>query len=207
MQIVSQDQAQGNREPRGALIIRRTIEAIAKSGLNIAKFGSRVAENYMATIDPADRTMEFVVAGSGSVEALTYAELRNREKVDHIIKGVVRFPVDLEEAWVASLPEPFRCDLVRELAKRYGLLGAKHGDLTAGALLANLADVLSDAGQTAVALAPLFLDGKIDDADRPNVPRALAAIERSLADMTSVREQLRAQMPAPAKPSKASRRR
>jgi hypothetical protein len=175
--------------PRSQLIIERTKAAIHNTGLNVLKFASRVADRYMETIAPLDRVRDFYAA-SGTVKSLARAEKLNGQIIDRYIKGAVKFPTDLEEAWVDSLPEPFRGDLIRELAGRYGLLGARQADLTPSQHLACLADVLTDAGRIATALAPIFADGRITAEDAPHCRRALPVIAHALADLASLQAQL-----------------
>jgi len=136
-----------------------------------------------------DRVTKFVTV-QGDIDEMTRAKIRNGEIAMRYIKGEVKFPCDLEEAWVDSLPDPWRRDLIRELAQRVGLLGARHADLSPQEHLANLADVLADAGRTAQALAPIFADNKITAEDAPYFQRAHIEIQRALADLVSLRNQV-----------------
>jgi hypothetical protein len=187
------------------VIIQRTLAIIAKTGDNVAKFASRVADGYMSSVGRDDRTIDFVVASSSSIEALTTAESRNREKIDHILRGVTRFPADLEEAWINALPDPDRSDLVRALAQRYGLIGAKLPDLQPH--IARLSDVLTDAGRTAQLLAPMFSKGTLDvqSENGQRVVASLVQMNRGIADLISLQEQIKAMLPKAAK-SPAKRR-
>lgn len=178
------------REPRSRLIIRRTEEAIRSSGLNVLKFAARVVDNYMMMVAPDDRIIDFY-ASHGSMQALLRDEKRNGEMIDRIIKGVTRFSVDLEEAWIAALPDRARADLIRELAARYGLIAARIPSAQSHReRVADLAAVLSDAGDLAKAMAPMFADGKIAADDKLHIRAALIEIDKSLADLTSLRAQL-----------------
>jgi len=177
------------REPRSRLIIRRTVEAINGTGLNVLKFSSRVADSYRALVAANDRTLDFHES-AGSLKSLLRAEKRNGNIVDRLLKGVVRFPADLEEAWVDALPEPHRADLVRELAARYGLNGARMPEASAHRHVVDLANVLRDAGEIAKALAPACADGLITSEDATHVAASLVEIDRALADLGSLRAQL-----------------
>lgn len=191
---------------RSQLITQLTALAIQSTNLNVLTFSMRVAEIYNNAVPPLDRIVDLQHPGL-TLESAHVASLSNGKKIDNLLKGKVKFPADLEEAWVDALPEPHRSNLVRALAKRYGLLGTRADELTPAQQLANLSDVLTDAGQTACALAPIFADGKIDQADLPHLANALAVVERGIADFTSLREQMRAQLPPePSKRTKPSAR-
>jgi ubiquinone biosynthesis protein UbiJ len=178
-----------HREPRSHFICRRTQEILDSGPLNVLKFAHRVADIYLATIAPTHRVIEFYES-TGTMKSLLRAQKNNGVLVDRFIKGVVRFPGDLEEAWIAALPEPSRTDLLRELAARYGQLGASIPDRTARQHVANLADVLRDAGEIAKAMAPLIADGLIAAHDRTHLRASLAETERMLCDITSLHAQL-----------------
>lgn len=190
--------------PRSKLIVLRSLQAIQGSGLNVLKFSTRVAENYTGSFDALDRSIDFRDPGMSLKSALR-AERANGDKIDRYLKGEVRLPCDLEEAIVDSLPEPFRSDLVRELAQRYGLLGAKLPDQSHDDHIACLADVLTDAGRTAQALAPMFAKGRLDITDVPRVTKSLQAIDQALGDLQSLRAQIQTQLPSKSLPR--SRRR
>jgi|SRR6185369_1498986 len=193
---------------RSRLIMHRTMQAISASGLNILKFASRVAERYVGSVQPLERIVDFHESGS-TVESAVRAELGNGKLVDRFIKGVVRFPVDLEEIWVDCLPEPNRSDLIRELAWRYGLIGAKLPAETAHEHMARLSDVLADAGRTAQLLAPMFGSGKLslEGESGQRIKHSMVVIDRAIGNLVSLREQIESQQqPKPAaKPAKRRR--
>ena len=174
---------------RSKLIMERTRTAIHNSALDVNAFGLRVAEKYLATVPVLDRVTKFV-AVDGNVNAMARAKVRNGEQAMRYIKGDIKFPCDLEEAWIDALPDPWRRDLIRELAQRVGLLGARNTDLSPAEHLASLADVLADSGRTAQALAPIFADGRVTREDAPHCQRALVEIARAIADLTSLQAQV-----------------
>ena len=181
-------------EVRSKFIMDCTRAAIGGSNLDVNAFGMRVAAKYLADVPVLDRVTKFV-AIEGDVDSMTRAKIRNGEIAMRYIKGEVKFPCDLEEAWVDSLPEPWRGDLIRDLAQRYGLLGARKADITPQQHWACLADLLADAGRTTQALAPMYADGRLTREDAPFAQRALAEIQRMQADLASMEAQVRAVLP------------
>lgn len=94
------------------------------TGLSIKSLADVVAAEYMARTAQFDRVIEFHV---GTTAASTERALKlNGQIVSRYMDETVKtFPADLEEAWVAALPQPHRDELVAELAGRYGLLAAR----------------------------------------------------------------------------------
>lgn len=175
---------------RSKVIIERT-EAALSNSLTVPKFATRVAELYLQRVPALHRVVKFVKM-DGSTDDLLAAERRNFEIVLHLIKGTTRFPADIEESWIDALPEPYRKDLIRELAQRVGLIGARQAELSADDHAANLADVLADAGRIAQALAQAYADGKLTREDAPACQRALPIVARGIADLASLQVQLQA---------------
>ena len=155
-----------SHEPRSAVIVRHTVAAMRSSArMCMRKFAANVAERYIATTALVDRHLTFHDPGS-TIESAVKAEKANAQLVTRILDGTVRFPVDLEEAWVGSLIDPFRMDCARELARRYGFLGAvapRAGDSAA----VQLGDLAMQFGAVMQALAPVMADGRIDAEDAP----------------------------------------
>lgn len=193
---------------RSKLIMQRSMQAIQQTGLNVLKFASRVAENYITATPQFERCVDFYETGT-TLASATAAEKANGKLVDRFLKSVVRFPADLEETWVDALPEPHRGDLVRELAARYGLLGAKAPALQAHEHVARLSDVLADAGRTAQLLAPMFANGslKVEGESAQRIAHSLLVIDRSIGDLVALKEQIREQLPKQAASPPAKRRR
>jgi len=178
-------------EPRASLIIRRTRESFQTTGSNVVKFAVAVAEQYLMTIPAADRTIEFYPA-AGSLDSILKAQKNNGSTIDQIMRGTRKFPCDVEESWVAALPEPHRSNLVRELAARYGLTGMRAPMRTAHEHVATLADVMLDAGEIAKAMAPML--GDISSADSARLSASYAVVCRALDDVLGLREQLARQL-------------
>jgi len=169
------------------------------SRMNLQTFAIAVAEHYLAATTQFNRVAKFRVV-EGETKEIFRANEHNCEIVTRMMRGVIKFPADLEEPWVQSLPEPFRGKLVRELALRYGLLGARIADVPAPHRMACLADVLVDAGDTVRAMGPILADGKINEADAQYCASARETIARMQADLASLDSQLSAVAPNGAKP-------
>lgn len=177
-------------EPRSQLIIRRTQQALRTSELTLAAFGTRVAEEYIARVALHERTMDFYVGTT--VETAAKADKANGQLVGRIINGTVKFPADLEEAWVAALPAAAQTDLVRELAARYGLLAARlpAADGDACRQMEGFGRLSKEFGRSVQSLASIYADGLCDASDLAHIPGAVAALDETIAAAVSVRAQL-----------------
>ncbi|UEX76824.1 hypothetical protein LMH63_12750 [Spiribacter halobius] len=104
----------------------------------------------------------------------------------------LRFPVELEEAWVAALEDPWRSDCIRELAERYGLYGAFRRPATVAGDTASWASVLEDFGLVTRDMAAVLADGRIDQDDASRLPALLRDVQRMQADLESLRQHVQA---------------
>lgn len=178
------------REPRAAVIFRFTADAIRNSRHTDASFASAVADAYMAQVAPAERTTTFH-AGTDA-ESIAKAEKLNAKLIERFRNGTVKLPADLEEAWVEALPEPWRLDCARELARRYGFIGARTPDAGVAGQLLCTARVAIEFGQALQAIAEINADGVVDAQDIPRLRRALAEYRALGAEVVTQKATLQA---------------
>lgn len=161
--------------PRSEIIRNHTREALRDSGMPRRKFAATVVEHYHARTLLHERGIEFH-AGGDPFEA----ERANDQLVGRILNGAVRFPCDLEEAWVQALPDIWRQSLVLSLARRYGLLGASLPPLPTAAAddqMRPVSALLAEVGRAVQSLAPILADGRIDAGDAAQIPDALRKVQ------------------------------
>jgi tRNA(Met) C34 N-acetyltransferase TmcA len=178
------------REPRSAVICRATTECIRNSGHTDTSFAQAVAESYMQRVAPAERVVQFHVGTD--LASIDVAHKRNAKIVERFRDGTVKLPADLEEAWVAAMPQPWRDDCERELARRYGFLGARAPEIVPNAGVLQVAGLALEVGHTLEALAQVMADGKVDASDVPALLRAL----RESRDLAAELETLQARIQA-----------
>src|SRR5690606_5027224 len=110
--------------------------------------------------------------------------------------GTVKtLPADLEDAWVMALPEPFRGECERDLARRRGMLAVQMpaDDETAQAV--GLARLAHEFGELMSALAPALADGKLDATDLPYARRILDESDDLISAVVALRRQVQALVP------------
>lgn len=159
------------REPRSHVIFRHTADAIRNCHHTDGSFAQAVADEYMARVAPEERIVQFHVGTD--VASIVKAQSRNAKLVERYRNGTVKLPADLEEAWVAALPDPWRADCARELAQRYGFLGATIPAGTPAAQLLSTGQLSIEFGETVKAIADVFADGDVDAHDVPRLVRAI----------------------------------
>lgn len=174
-------------EARAACIVHHANMALRKSALTDRAYGQAVADLYMQRTPLHARTIEFHVSRD------PYADERaNAQIVKRFLTDVVRMPVDLEEALVLALPEPFRAACLADLAERLNLLAAPRPAQDAARQTIHLGEMARDAGEVMIALAPMFTDGRIDSNDAALAKHALDAIARTQAMLVTLDATIRA---------------
>lgn len=161
------------REPRSQVIFRHTQAAFRATALEPMQLAIRIADEYQARVAAHERIVEFHVGTT--VDTITKAKKANLQIIDRFLKGTVKLPADLEEAWVASLPAPHREDCERELAQRYGFIGARSPLSTTAAELLCTGEVSVEFGQLLQRFA-LVADGRV------NGPEDIAELRRTLKE-------------------------
>lgn len=104
---------------RTAVIVGYAERAIRETDLGLNSFAMAVVPRYRSLVPKHQQHIGF----SNKPDVVDAARV-DGQKLKRFIDGTNRLPAELEEAWVLSLPEPYRRDCIRELAWRYGLVGA-----------------------------------------------------------------------------------
>lgn len=182
-----------HREPRSQVIFRFTTEAVRRTEFCLRKIASRVVEGYHQAVHVSERTVEFHVGTT--VDSLCEAEKANAQLLGRMMKGDARLPVDLEEAWVAALPEPYREECARELVRRQGFLAARPPNDSKGTGVTGVADLAREFAQTVEAVAPILADGRVDAHDRRHIKKALKESNDLMAVLVTLQQQLTSALP------------
>lgn len=179
---------------RSAVIYGHTSAMINASALCVRKFAMRVAEQYMALVAPHQRQAKF--RWGVTLDDLAKAEVHNAQILSRYMDGTVKvLPADLEDAWVLALPEPYRSECERDLARRRGVLPVKVMDQTEAAEAVGMGDLAREFGQLFEALSPALADGRITEADLPHARKILNESDDLIAAVLSVRREITALLP------------
>jgi hypothetical protein len=161
--------------PRQAVIYATTRRMLDETAMNAASFAMAVAELYLATTAMDVRQVNF---RNDSGEALRHNAQILRRYMDGTVKTM---PADLEDAWVMTLPEPYRSECEQALARRRGRLSIELPKAD-GEDAAAMAQVLAEQGAMCAAWGKALADGCIDRDERDDILRAsdglIAAVVR-----------------------------
>ncbi len=120
----------------------------------------------------------------------------NGQVLRRYMDGTVKvLPADLEDAWVLALPEPYRGDCERDLARRRGYMATPMPSTATTAQVANCGKFLAEAGQLCEALAPALADGVLCAKDMPHARRIINEVDDVIAAVTTIRHQVQKLMP------------
>src|SRR6185437_3792684 len=135
------------RESRRQVIADHVMLAISRSALTERTYAQCVADLYMERTPLHARAIPFAQSAD------PYADSEaNRQTVKRMLDGRVRMAVDIEEALVLALPEPYRHALMAELAERLGLLAADQPAADATGQQHQVAELIAGAGAALEAL-------------------------------------------------------
>ena len=100
---------------RQQVIYGYTHRLLNETAMNANSFAMQVAENYFAMTAPHMRDKKAVPLRMGHGDDLADALKANGQALRRYMDGTVKtLPADLEDAWVLSLPEPYRTAAVKD---------------------------------------------------------------------------------------------
>lgn len=175
---------------RQAVLISYAEQYRLRTGLSHERWAERVDREYCQRVPMRLRNVP--APDLESVEgADEWAKLRRAwdQTLRRYVDGGLKFPVELEEAWVGALEDPWRSDCIRELAERYGLYGAFRRPATAEGDSTSWGTVLRDFARVTEDMAQILADGRIDERDGPELHRLRDDIRRMQGDLESLERQ------------------
>lgn len=174
--------------PRQQVIYAHTRRMLDATASNYTTFAMEVAECYLAMTAPDVRQVKLRTGDSAD---LIKAMENNAQLLRRYMDGTLKtLPSDLEDAWVMCLPDPFRGDCERDLARRRGMLAVPM-PTDDGLQVASVATLLQEYGELVLALAPAVADGKFGPEDRPHAQKIDAKGDDVIAAVIGMRRELR----------------
>lgn len=149
-------------------------------------YAQQVVDIYQERTPDSARTLKFHVTND------PYADQRaNCQIVRRMLDGAVRMPVEIEEAMVLALPDPYRHHLLGELSNRLGLLAAEMPCADAAGQQHQVGDLLRDAGDALDKLSKMLNDGVLDERDEVYAHDALVALSHLSARTATLTEAIK----------------
>jgi len=155
---------------RSKVIIQHTRDAIDATNLTVRRFAMAVVERYHNTVAPDERTIKFNENPDISIRVRNWAQDISRIMGND---SGMRMPCDLEESWVAVLPEPYRSNCNAELARRMGMLPTPVLDINPRGAVGDLSRTVKEFSELLAVLGEATADNVINHKDRPLAKRAL----------------------------------
>lgn len=172
--------------PRQSVLYGYTRLMLDETASNAATFAMVVAEQYLQLVAPDVRCVPLRL---GEGDALLGAMKNNAQILRRFMDGTVKaLPADLEDAWVMALPEPYRSDCERDLARRRGRYSMALPEQLSAPDVACIAEVMKRTGELCAGWGMSLADGHlsvteerqvIDDSD--DVIAAVLALRRHMA--------------------------
>jgi hypothetical protein len=189
------------RETRAHAIWRHVQLALRHTGATEADFAENVAALYLQRTPLHLRGIEFHAHVAGGDP---YAVLRaNAQLLFRMLKpdGPTRLPVELEEAVVLALPQPYQDEAQRDLAERLGRLAAPLPASSTASLREQVKSpcaLMRSAADAVERIAPMLEDGHIGAEDAPHFADALASLSEVMGLCVTLNAQIaQAMQPAP----------
>lgn len=179
--------------PLQAVIYGYTRRVFDETATNAQSFAMALADKYLALTAPDVRSVPFRLGDDLAADMRNNAQILRR-----YMDGTVKvLPADLIDAWVLSLPEPYRSECERDLARRRGLLPVRLAVADSVSRAIGLSELASEFGQLIEAIAPALADGHINTGDLPFARRILDESDDLIAAVLTVRRQVQAILPEP----------
>lgn len=178
-----------SQETRTETIFRHTNRQIHETRCTWQTFAMRVVDEYHARVPAEARSVIFKVEGDMFRVAATNTQRLHRYME---MDADTRMPVEIEEAWVQALIEPYRTECVRDLARRYGLLDVPIPSITGVSDVQGVSRLSREFGETLESMAPMLDDTRIDAADLPLIPEAMRQLDEMIAAAIAIKARLAA---------------
>ena len=169
-----------------ALIFYRD-RAIRETRFTAVDFAVAIAQAYHRLVPEHARSIELSPPDESGAHAV-YAKgvERLRTQIKRYVSGSLHLPVELEEAWVTALPEPYAGECRAVLARRYGFLGALSPEAAPCTDGEAVGRVMTQTGQCLTGLSQALADGVIDANDLRRDPTLMDRILDAQAALASV---------------------
>ena len=171
---------------RQSVIYAITERMIRETGTNRRCFGMEVADRYLRMTAEDDQEVPFRITRGGNGDA---DKKHNGQILGRYLDGVVKtLPADLEDAWVLSLPEPYRAECERELGRRRGVLPVLLAQIDESNDTAGVGRLVQEFGELITAISPALADGVVDEKDLPHMVRILDEADDVLMAVIALRK-------------------
>lgn len=162
--------------------------ALSETTMTAVDFAEAVAVAYTDIVPEHARSLDLrPPEQAGDVGDYARALSSLDKRIHRYAESAVRFPAELEEAWVKALPEPYRHRCAAELTRRYGFMPVVAPEAEPMPDGCMMSAVLSEVGEMTRILALALDDGELTIGDFGGPTNVLNEIDDAAAAIASVR--------------------
>lgn len=174
-----------------AVLMAYAEENQLRTGMSKEEWAERVDAAYCRMVAEEHRNLPAPDLASVTDDGDAWRKLRRAwdQQIRRYASGNQNFPLELAEAWIEALDEPYRTDCKRERAWRSGLYGAVRHDPTPEGDHDAWADVLAGVSELTRIVCDVLSDGSINENDRQKLPRLIKLTQGLEASTASLRMQ------------------
>lgn len=164
---------------RDQVLMAHAAEMIARTSCSQERFAHALNRELFRLVPEraAERGLPDLVALEVTTDGAAYLQKAGNwlKRVQRWLAGEVELPSWIEEAWVQALEPEYRERCINELASRYGLVGARDLGLD-GCPVTAFGQLVARLGNAVEATGLVLADGKISEADLPQLPSMIEAL-------------------------------
>ncbi|MDE1714913.1 hypothetical protein PWG14_20710 (plasmid) [Chromobacterium amazonense] len=136
----------------------------------LLKFAEALTDNYLAMVPEDRRTCPLdEIPIDGSVDDHYRIQKKNALAVERWVKGTIKLPLEILDAWISTLQGEYRAGCVADLLERHNMTAVPAIDRADAATFAQTMHTTAD---MIGALACIVADGVVDEQDREDIIRA-----------------------------------
>lgn len=174
-----------------AVLIAHAEQMRLRTGISHEEWAERVDAKYHELVPERHRSLP--APGLHDVhDAAAYRKLLRAwdQNIRRYVDGSLKFPMELEEAWIEALDEPWRTDCKRERSRRMGMVGAAIPEPGPAGDHRTWGNALQEFGRMTQTMGEVLSDGVIDGSDAKDLPTLLNQIHAMQANLTSLEEKV-----------------
>lgn len=146
------------------------------SGQPLTRFAEALTDNYLSMTPPPRRSCPLdEIPVDGSMDDFYAIKAKNALAVERWVKRSIKIPLELFDAWVATLEGKYRDACLADLLQVHGMLAVPN-DIAADA--ASLGATMHSTADMFVHLAAIIADGRVDEHDRERIKHARQAMRQ-----------------------------
>ena len=160
------------RQSRSSLLFEHFDQAKHQGRAKQEVTAHNMLQSYRASVIEDQQLVSVAVGGT-----LAQAYAAAQKRLSRYMTGNELFPADLEEFFVAALPEPQQTRLRAAIVRSYGSQWVPLPSFGASAESAKACKLAKEFGEAMVAISPIFADGRVCIEDAAYLDEGIDALD------------------------------